>query len=89
MKTLTFTYTKSDGSTSERTLLALVTPGGDKYAGIDVSNIDPVEAQKFIDEAKILNEFYLLKMKELQAKYDLKHNYRQFLPSGMSEITEI
>ena len=45
MKTLTFKYTKKDGSVSERTLLALVIPG-DKYAGIDVSELDPYMAGK-------------------------------------------
>ncbi len=89
MKTITFSYTKSDGSVSERTLLAMVAPGGDKYAGIDVSSIDPVEAQKFIDEAKLAHEAYLLTLKELQIKYDLKHNYRQFNTGGMTDITEI
>ena len=89
MKTLTFTYTKKDGSTSERTLLAMVTPGGDKYAGIDISEIEPNVAAAFAKDAEILYRDYLNAMKELQTVYDLNHAYRQFLVSGMTNVTEI
>jgi hypothetical protein len=89
MKTITFNYTKKDGSTSERTLLVMVSPGGDKYAGIDVSSIDPDEAAEFTAIVEELHADYLDKLQYLQATYDLKHNYRQFLVSGMTDITEI
>ena len=89
MKTITFNYTKKDGSTSERTLLVMVSPGGDKYAGIDLSSIDPDSAAQFTNEAEEAHEGYLAMMKEIQDRYDLKHNYRQFLVSGMSDIIEI
>lgn len=88
MKTLTFTYTKKDGSTSTRTLLSLVVPG-DKYAGIDVSDLDANEAEVFISAMAALHNKFLGDMLELQRRADLKHNYRQFLASGMSNITEI
>lgn len=89
MKTLTFKYTKKDGSVSDRVLLAMVTPGGDKYAGIDVSEIDPEHAENFMQRAQELHKKYIESLQELQAMYDLKHNYRQFLASGVSELTEI
>jgi len=88
MKTLTFTYTKKDGSVSSRTLLAMVTPG-DKYAGIDLSDMDEVEAAEFVAAANLLHQDFLEHMQDLQARFDLKHNYRQFLAGGMSSITEI
>lgn len=88
MKTLTFTYAKKDGSVSSRTLLAMVTPG-DKYAGIDVSELDANEAAEFIALNKVLHTEYLEKLQALQAHYDVKHNYRQFLASGVSNLTEI
>lgn len=89
MKTITFDYTKKDGSTSERTLLALVTPGGDKYAGIDISELDPKAGAEFVNKYEQLHNEFLEAVKTLQADYDLKHNYRQFLVSGMSNIEEI
>ena len=89
MKTITFNYTKKDNSTSERTLLAMVTPGGDKYAGIDISELTPEQGAEFVNMAKQLHETYLMKLQALQADFDLRFNYRQFLVSGMSDITEI
>jgi hypothetical protein len=88
MKTLTFTYTKKDGSTSERTLLATVTPG-DKYAGIDLTMLEPSDAAHFVGRAKQLHDDYVSDMQELQAQFDLKYNYRQFLSDGVSDLTEI
>ncbi len=88
MKTLTFKYTKKDGSVSERTLLAMVTPG-DKYAGIDVSELDPYMAGKFMEEAEQAYNDFLNHINSLQTRYDLEHNYRQFLASGVSQLEEI
>jgi hypothetical protein len=88
MKTITFTYTKKDGSTSERTLLALVTPGN-MYSGIDLSSIDPELGAEFVNRYESLHNDFLAEVKELQSEFDLKHNYRQFLESGMSDVIEI
>lgn len=88
MKTLTFTYTKKAGPTSSRTLLAMVTPT-DKYAGIDISELDASEAAEFAAAATSLHNKYVESMQALQNKFDLKHNYRQFLADGMTNIVEI
>jgi hypothetical protein len=88
MKALTFTYTKKDGSVSERTLLAMVTPT-DKYAGIDVSELDPNAASEFITKAEALHLEYIRILTELQKEYDVVHNYRQFIASGMSDIVAV
>jgi hypothetical protein len=88
MKTITFKYTKKAGPVSERTLLVMIAPS-DKYAGIDLSEISPEEAAAFVQEAEELNLKYISAMQALQAEFDLKHAYRQFLVSGMSEITQI
>lgn len=89
MKTITFKYTKKDGSESERTLLAMISPGGDKYAGIDLSELEPANAAQFVRLADELHKEYLSKLNSLQIDYDLKFAYKQFLVSGMSDITEI
>ena len=88
MKTITFMYRKADNSTSERTLLALVTPG-DKFAGIDISSLAPEVAADFVRRYESLHNDFLAEVKELQEEFDVKHNYRQFNASGMSDITEI
>lgn len=88
MKTLTFTYTKKDGSVSNRTLLAQVTPT-DKFAGIDLSELDPELAAEFVEDAKYLYADYINELQQLQKKYELQHSYRQFLAPGVSNLTEI
>jgi hypothetical protein len=88
MKTLTFSYTKKDGSTSERTLLALVTPGK-MYAGIDISSLAPEQGAEFVNRYEELHADFMAEVKELQAEFDVKHNYRQFLEEGMSDIIEV
>jgi hypothetical protein len=88
MKTITFNYRKSDGSISERTLLALITPGN-KYAGIDISSLPPELGAEFVNRYEQLHIDFLAEVKELQAEYDVKHNYRQFNEEGMSDIIEI
>ena len=88
MKTLTFTYTKKDGSITERTLLATVSPG-DKYAGIDLTMMEPSDAAQFVDHARKIHDQYVLDMLDLQRQFDLKHNYRQFLASGVSDLSEV
>ena len=88
MKTLIFKYTKADGKVSERTLLALVIPG-DKYAGIDLSELEPNEAMNFVHEVEILHEKYIMDMQALQTKFDLKYSYRQFFADKMTELCEI
>lgn len=87
MKTLTFTYTKADGSISERTLFAMVTPGN-KYAGIDMTMMEPNEAAAFAKDAAGIYEEYLEKLEALKEKFDVKHNYRQFLESGVSKVVQ-
>ena len=88
MKSLTFKYTKKDGSTSERTLLAMITPS-DKYAGIDVSELSADEAAEFMARAQTMHDEFIEDLQALQEEFDLKHSYRQFFATGMSEIVEI
>jgi hypothetical protein len=88
MKTITFDYTKKNGETSERTLMILKEPYKD-YDGIDITPLDPDIGAEFVSEYSALHEEFLTKCKELQAKYDVKHNYRHFLIEGMSNVIEI
>jgi hypothetical protein len=88
MKTLTFTYTKKDGSVSSRYLLVQSRPS-EMYAGVDLSEMDESEAADFIEQANKLQLQYHMDMEFLKESFDLKHNYRQFLASCMSNIEEI
>lgn len=88
MKTLTFKYTKADGSVSERTLLAQGFPS-DKYSGVDMTMMEPQDAANFAKLATQLHDAFIMSLRQLQADFDVKHNYRQFLASGVSELSEV
>lgn len=88
MKTLTFTYTKADGSVSERTLLALVMPS-DKIAGIDMTMMEPNDAANFARLARQLHDKYVMDLQALQMDFDVKHNYRQFKADGVSNLVSV
>ncbi len=88
MKTLTFKYTKADGKTSERVLLATVFPS-DKYAGIDVTQIEPSKAAEFIAQYQQMHDDFLDKVVALQKDYELQYSYRQFFENKMTDVVEI
>jgi hypothetical protein len=88
MKTLNFKYTKKNGSVSNRTILALVVPT-DKYEGIDLSEIGPEGAACFVADVMDAYDNFLGTLDILQDQYDLNNSYRQFLASGVSELTVI
>lgn len=88
MKTITFTYTKPDGSVSERTLLVLVSPG-DMYAGIDISPLPPEIGAEFVNRYEQLHADFLAEVASLQDEYDVKHNYRQFKKDRITDLIEI
>jgi hypothetical protein len=85
MKLVEFKYKKADGKVSERAVLELVTPSV-HMEGIDVSQM-PVEeyADFVVDFAQLKNAQHEAVM-QLLADYDLKTNYRRFLPDQMSDI---
>jgi hypothetical protein len=85
MKLVEFKYTKTDGKTSDRAVLELVTPAK-HMEGIDVSQMPVEEYADFVAEfAQLKNAQYEATM-QLLADYDLKTNYRRFLPDQMSDI---
>lgn len=88
MKTISFVYKKPDNSLSERTLMVLVSPS-DMFAGIDLSSIAPEDGAEFVRRYEQLHNDFLAEVKELQAEFDVKHNYRQFKTDRMSDVIEI
>jgi hypothetical protein len=85
MKLVEFTYTKADGSVSDRAVLELVTPAK-HMEGIDVSQMLAEDYAKFVvDFAQLKNAQHEATM-QLLVDYDLKTNYRRFLPDQMSDV---
>lgn len=86
MKVKEFTYTKANGEVSQRTLFVTQEPKTN-VAGYDVSSLDFDEyAQVAMEFSEMLSR-HKVELAELAAKYDLTHNYRQFIPDNMSNVT--
>lgn len=86
MKLVEFTYTKADGTTSDRAVIELLQPST-CFEGIDVTKMPEDEFAEFTREySNLLNEQYNAKIAVMQ-KYDLKHNYRRFIPEKMTDVT--
>jgi len=88
MKTLTFKYTKADGSISYRTLLVMVSPNT-MYEGLDISELEALEMADVEVEMKKAYSRYLSDIADIKQEFDIKHNYRRFDPNKMSEINEL
>lgn len=85
MKLLEFTYTKPNGDVSERAVIELVQPT-DHVEGIDVTQMPEDEFALFADEYRELKNAQHEATMALLAKFDLKHNYRRFVPQRMADI---
>jgi hypothetical protein len=86
MKLIEFTYTKSDGTQSERAVIELMQPT--KFVeGIDVTQLPEAEFADFVQEFRELKNAQHEATMALLAKHDLKHNYRRFLPENMEAVT--
>ena len=85
MKTITFNYTKADGKQSNRVVVLSNEPNK-FYSGTDITELDVEEQGAYIADVALAKEIYLEILKNINDKYDLNHNYRQFKPEGMSDI---
>ena len=86
MKLIEFTYTKADGSQSERAVIELQQPT--KFVeGIDVTQLPESEFALFVQEFRELKNAQHEATMALLAKHDLKHNYRRFTPENMEAVT--
>ena len=86
MKLVEFTYTKSDGSTTKRAVIELVTPT--KYVeGIDVTQLSESDFASFTQAISQLKTAQHNETMSLLDTYDLNHNYRKFIPEQMSDVT--
>jgi Ca2+-binding EF-hand superfamily protein len=85
MKFLEFTYTKTDGSTSNRAVIELVTPTR-FIEGIDVSQLPEAEFAIFTTAMSEMKRAQHEQTMELLETFDLKHNYRRFIPEQMANV---
>jgi predicted transcriptional regulator YdeE len=86
MKLMQFMYTKTNGDKSDRAIVVTQEPTH-LIAGFDVSELPEIEFEVFTREMRELKNRQHEEMLELVAKHDLKHNYRQFTPSKMTNVT--
>jgi hypothetical protein len=85
MKTLSFSYTKADGKTSNRVVVVSNEPNK-FYSGTDITELDVEEQGAYIAAIATAKELYLDMIKNINNTFDLNHNYRQFKPEGMADI---
>jgi len=85
MKTLSFKYTKADGTSSNRVLAVMVSPNT-MYEGIDMSSLEPVEMAMFEVAMDAAYTEYLNKITQIKDEFDLNHNYRRFDTDKMTDI---
>lgn len=86
MKLMEFRYTKPDGTASDRAVIEIASPTKN-YSGLDVSQMPESDFAEFVQEYReLINSQYEAKM-ALIHKYDLTHNYRQFVPDRMTDVT--
>jgi len=85
MKLLDFEYTKKNGEFSKRTVAVVQEPQR-FIEGIDVTDLDVDSFADFVNQySKLLDEYKYLQA-ELINKYDLRHNYRRFIPENMENV---
>ena len=85
MKTISFKYTKSDGTSSYRVLAVTVSPNT-MYEGIDMTSLEPMEMAMFAEDMDAAYTEYLNKITQIKDEFDLNHNYRRFAPDKMTNI---
>lgn len=86
MKLMEFKYTKTNGDTSFRSVVVTQEPTH-LLGGIDVTELGEDSFEAFTREMRELKNRQHEETMQLIAKHDLKHNYRQFTPSKMLDVT--
>lgn len=86
MKTLNFTYTKENGEVSVREFVEVAKPSAN-YQGYDITEMDNEEYFEFAKEYNTLVDKHKQELADLLVTYDLKHTFKMFKPSNMSNIT--
>lgn len=86
MKLIEFIYTKTDGSKTNRAVIELQQPC-EFVEGIDVSQMPEAEFADFCREFSALKAAQHEETMAMLKQFDLKHNYRRFIPKQMENVT--
>ncbi len=87
MNTLTFKYTKANGTQSDRVLVIMVSPNT-MYEGIDVSELSAEQQGEFIAVMNTVKDKYLKAIESIKSDFDLVHSYRRFDPTKMTNVVK-
>lgn len=85
MKIISFTYTKSPDEVSERTLVIASEPTK-MFSGTDISSLDMDDQVAYLNKLEKARADYMEDIAMINAKFDLRHNFRQFDPAKMTNI---
>lgn len=86
MKLQEFTYTKADGTISQRAIIVTSEPTKN-ISGYDVTQLSESEFAEFVEAYRVLKDRQLQETMELLSKFELNNSYRNFIPERMSNIT--
>jgi hypothetical protein len=84
MKLMDFTYNKTNGEKSVRSV-AVVNEPNKFIEGIDISELSNDELVDFAAEYNSLMDNYNQQHLNLLNRFDLKHNYRRFNPEQVTD----
>lgn len=85
MKIQSFTYTKKDGSVSQRTLAVQVSPNT-MYEGMDISELEQAEQAMFALAMNKAHDKYLAEIQQIKHDFDVYNMYRRFDPKLMTNV---
>ena len=87
MQIKSFTYTKPDGSTSERTVLVISKPR-QLLTALDISELDDERQALAAIEFGRLNDEYLAKLESFKKQFDLTQSYRNFTAANITNARD-
>ncbi len=85
MKIMEFTYTKANGTESERAVMVTNQPT-EHVEGIDLSELDTESQVDFVEAYNKLFDEFRQQQLNLMSQFDLEHNFRRFAAGQMTNI---
>ena len=83
MKYTEFTYTDAKGKVTDRKVLVIQEPSN-KLMGIDVSELSEADRDDFAKGYDEIHQEFLKVIEVLKNNFDVKHNFRQFIDTNIS-----
>jgi hypothetical protein len=88
MSILSFKYTGAYSTELKPKVCMPVYKPSDKYFCVDITELSPSEQGEIAAEFDALQKKYRADIEELMIKYDIKHAYRYFFESRMTDLVE-